>query len=535
MQKKVMAVAVATALAAPAVALAQGSSVQIYGAISMSGEYAQAKGADTNSVLTPLTQGNGSTIRGGNVGGGYVSVANAGLIPGVPTAENVNEPGRTRTQGAGSNVGVRGREDLGNGLYMGFQAELAMQQGGITPQGGVSGGVTATWRNSGLWLGGRWGEVGLGVWDSPFTVNTNTLGAGHAPYANASTTFAAGLLGGGTSAAAATVSGQDLGQWCGANFGQTSTSTLNASNCMAWATSFNRRVGNSLWYQSPNWAGFSGRVQYGATSGATSNATNDSSTTPGSVKPQLWSVGLNYTLGGLYAGVGYEYHKDYITASTRSIGAAGFTAINAGLGAAQLTNCPAGFALGGTAANGLNSNTQACIPVGSNTANGISDDHADAWNVNLRYTFGFGLSIGGYYEWVKWNMNYANNPGTALQSGSVASCAAGDCNVTQIKRNAWRLDAAYQLGAHTFGLQYAQGNDLKGSISGGGFNGDATGVTGWILGYGYSLSKRSSIFAYGTFINNDTNARFSGIVFNGIGPNSGGDPRYIGVGLRHLF
>ena len=93
---------------------------------------------------------------------------------------------------------------------------------------------------------------------------------------------------------------------------------------MAWATSFNRRVDNSVWYQSPNWAGFSGRVQYGATSGATSNATNDGSTFPASVKPQLWSVGLNYTLGGLYAGLGYEYHKDYITAATRSIGAAGF-------------------------------------------------------------------------------------------------------------------------------------------------------------------------------------------------------------------
>ena len=60
-------------------------------------------------------------------------------------------------------------------------------------------------------------------------------------------------------------------------------------------------------------------------------------------------------------------------------------------------------------------------------------------------------------------------------------------------------------------------------------------MNGWILGYGYSLSKRSSIFAYGTLINNDTNARFSGIVFNGIGPNAGGDPRYVGVGLRHLF
>ena len=531
MQKKVMAVAVATALAAPAAALAQGSSVQIYGAISMSGEYAQAKGADTNSVLTPLTQGNGSSIRGGNVGGGYVSAANAGLIPGIPSAENVNEPGRTRTQGAGSNVGVRGREDLGNGLYMGFQAELAMQQGGVTPQGGVAGGVTATWRNSGLWLGGRWGEVGLGVWDSPFTVNTNTLGAAHAPYANASTTFAAGLLGGGTSAAAATVSGQDLGQWCGANFGQTSTSTLNSGNCLSWATSFNRRVNNSLWYQSPNWAGFSGRLQYGAVSGATSNATNSGAPFPGSVKPQLWSLGLNYTLGGFYGGLGYEYHKDYITAAARSIGTAGFATI-----AQQTTNCPGGFALGGTALNAaaLTGNTTACMPVGSGVANGLSGDDSNAWNVNLRYTFAFGLSIGGYYEWVKWKMDYANNPGFD-GSGSVVSCALGDCNVTEIKRQAWRLDAAYQLGAHTFGLQYAHGNDIKGQVQGGGFNGDSTGVNGWILGYGYSLSKRSSIFAYGTMINNDTNARFSGIVFNGIGPNSGGDPRYVGVGLRHLF
>ena len=48
MQKKVMAVAVAAALAAPAVALAQGSSVQIYGGLSVSGEFAEAKGADTS-------------------------------------------------------------------------------------------------------------------------------------------------------------------------------------------------------------------------------------------------------------------------------------------------------------------------------------------------------------------------------------------------------------------------------------------------------------------------------------------------------
>jgi predicted porin len=60
-------------------------------------------------------------------------------------------------------------------------------------------------------------------------------------------------------------------------------------------------------------------------------------------------------------------------------------------------------------------------------------------------------------------------------------------------------------------------------------------VSGWVLGYAYSLSKRSSVFAYATIINNDTNARYNGISAEGIQPNAGGDPQYIGVGLRHVF
>jgi len=62
-----------------------------------------------------------------------------------------------------------------------------------------------------------------------------------------------------------------------------------------------------------------------------------------------------------------------------------------------------------------------------------------------------------------------------------------------------------------------------------------SGTDMWILGYGYSLSKRSSVFAYYTQVDNDTNSRASGIVFGGIGPSAGGDPKYYGVGLRHLF
>jgi predicted porin len=509
MQKSVMTAAVATALAAPAGALAQASSVQIYGTLSLSVEGAQAKGADTNGAPLPGT--GGSSIRGGNVGGGYVA---------NPDAANVNEPMRSRTQAVGSNIGFRGREDLGNDLYMGFQAEMAVQAGGIRPAGGIDTGTFVFWRNSGLWLGGRWGQVGIGLWDSPFAAITNTLGAAHSAYANTSTTLAAGLLGGGP-VAAGSVPGYDVGAFCGANFGQSATTTVNPSLCLQWATSFNRRVANSAWYQSPNWAGFSARVQYGATSGATNNATNEAPNFPSTVKPSLWSVGLNYTLGGLYAGLGYEYHGDYITAATRSMGAAGLPATG---------GCAAGFALGGNAvASATNSATLACIPVGSAATNGISSDTSTGWNLNLRYTFGFGLSIGGYYEWIKYKMDYGNNPGGTI--------ATGDGNLTELKRNAYRLDAAYQLGPHTFALQYARGNDLRGSVSGNGFSfdGTSTAVNGWVLGYAYSLSKRSSVFGYATIINNDTNARYQGISSEGMIPNAGGDPRYIGVGLRHVF
>ena len=504
MQKKVMAVAVAAALAAPAAALAQGSSVQIYGALSVSVEGAEASGADTS--FAPA--GGGSSLRGGNIGGG--AYAQTG----------VNEPWRSRTQGAGSNVGVRGREDLGNGLYMGFQAELSMATGGVTPESPGAPGVKAAWRNSGVWLGGRWGEVGLGLWDLPFNIN-QTLGAAHAPYANASTSMAAGLLGGGLgSAAAGTSSGQGIGQSCGA-----SALGASATTCFSNAASFHRRQSNSVWYQSPTFAGFRGRIAYGATSGSTSNATNEGAPTPGEVKPYLWGASVSYALGGLYAGIGWEYHEDYITASARAMGTnvtttGALIASTAGTACAGLGN---GFAAGGQAATAFSAATAACMPIGSATAVGLSGDDATAWNFNLRYTFGFGLSLGGYYETIEWKMKYGNNPGTAVGL------------VTKVEREAWRLDAAYQLGAHTFGLQFGQGRKLKGNVQNATFNGDSTGTDVWIVGYAYSLSKRSSVFGYYTLVKNDTNSRASGIVFNGIGPNAGADPQYLGVGLRHLF
>jgi len=386
---------------------------------------------------------------------------------------------------------------------MGFQAEASIAMGGVTAvSAGGSNGVFAGWRNSGVWLGGRWGEVGLGIWDNPFNMN-QTTGAGHAAYANASTSMSAGMLGGGfTTAGGGTYSGQDFQQQCpGGAAGGQSFVNASTSTCFAAAMSFHRRQSNQVWYQSPTFAGFRGRVVYGATSGATANATNDGANFPGSAKAELWGASLSYTLGGLYAGIGWENHQDYLTTAARYTGGAGFI-------------------IGGTAATATQASTLAQMPVGSSTTNGISGDDANGWNFNLRYTFGFGLSLGAYYETIKWNMHY---------NSSVTG------NVNDLKRDAWRLDAAYQLGAHTFGIQYGQGKAPSGTVVGGNFNNDNSSSDVWIFGYGYSLSKRSSVFAYYTMVNNDTNARANGIVFGGIGPNAGGDPKYLGVGLRHLF
>jgi predicted porin len=56
-----------------------------------------------------------------------------------------------------------------------------------------------------------------------------------------------------------------------------------------------------------------------------------------------------------------------------------------------------------------------------------------------------------------------------------------------------------------------------------------------IFGYGYSLSKRTGAYVYHTRITNETNARYAGIVFNGLSPAAGADPRYTGLGIRHTF
>lgn len=127
MNKKVMALAVAGALAAPGAALAQASSVQIFGNAYI--EYGYFK----QGHATPLSTGS--------------DLVNVDII-----------------QTPGSELGIKGEEALGGGYSVWFQCASTMAINGHTGLG-----ASGVWcgRNSAVGLKGAFGNVYGGNWDMP--------------------------------------------------------------------------------------------------------------------------------------------------------------------------------------------------------------------------------------------------------------------------------------------------------------------------------------------------------------------------------
>jgi len=117
MQKKLIAVAVAGALGVPALAMAQASTVQLYGRIAL--EY------------------------------GYVNQGS-----GRPNTDVMQTPG-------GAAIGVRGEEKLGGGLSAWFQCESSADVRGVSQNGFCS-------RNSAVgFKHDTFGNIHIGRWDTP--------------------------------------------------------------------------------------------------------------------------------------------------------------------------------------------------------------------------------------------------------------------------------------------------------------------------------------------------------------------------------
>lgn len=158
MQKKLVALAVAGALTAPALAYAQATStVQIFGRMYMEGiKYDQKRAAATA------------------VGG--------------PEMTDVD---MLRT--AGSEIGIRGEEKLGGGMSAWFQCASTAD---------LRGSATAGWctRNSAIGLRGGFGNIYAGIWDTPFK---RALGLGNVASGETGGFGNAMILVGGTGARAA--------------------------------------------------------------------------------------------------------------------------------------------------------------------------------------------------------------------------------------------------------------------------------------------------------------------------------------------
>lgn len=124
MQKKIIALAIAAAISAPA--FADNANVTVYGKAFLNIESVSNDKATKNSAV--------------------------------------------RLQTNASRFGVKGKEDLGDGLNAIYQYEVQMDA-----DGNGSSGLGSSTRNSGVGLEGGFGKVILGIWDTPFKVAHNKV------------------------------------------------------------------------------------------------------------------------------------------------------------------------------------------------------------------------------------------------------------------------------------------------------------------------------------------------------------------------
>jgi len=266
MHKKLMAVAVAGVFAAPAIAAAQSSTVQIYGRITY--EY------------------------------GYVDQGS-----GKPSTDLAQTPG-------GSAIGFRGQEKLGGGLTAWFQCESSADVRGLNQDGLCT-------RNSAIGFKGGWGNLHFGRWDSPMkrAINMGTVGVKDTGLLGHSFVFAGGS--GGTNATAAS----NRNRWKRRDVGWTYYESPNFSGfqVLAGFTPGNAATGatSSTTAAKPRVLSLGGTFKKGPISvGLGYEQHNDFGSVGGANDDSAWSIGGAYTFANkIKVGVTYLDAK-YETSNT---------------------------------------------------------------------------------------------------------------------------------------------------------------------------------------------------------------------------
>ena len=186
-----------------------------------------------------------------------------------------NDLRRTRVTVGTSNWGFRGYEKLGTDLKLVWQLESAFQIDQNTGPG--LGG-----RDSKVGFRGSWGEIFMGQWDTPYkwtSLAVNPLKAGYVFDRTA-------------------ITGNP-------GFQVPNTTTQFTRAGAKPDASFDRRVGNSVQYWSPNWAGFSFRADYSVNEGRGPIVAGGPV-----VSPTVASFFVMYDIGQLSVRYSYEQHND---------------------------------------------------------------------------------------------------------------------------------------------------------------------------------------------------------------------------------
>jgi len=223
MNKKLMAVAVAGALAAPAVSMAQ-STVQVFGDL-------------------------------------YVEYSF--WNPGRNTAGTVQPASADVLQTPGSQIGFRGEEKLGGGMSAWFTCTSTADFRGVNGDGWCT-------RNSAVGVKGDFGNLYVGVWDTPMK------------------------------RAAINVGGRDTGVFGTAFllFGNSTTTNQGGD-----AGVFKRRQKNLITFDSPDFGGFAVQGAFSSTNNSTGITTSSAD-----AKPRIWSLAGTYKGGPLELAAAYEKH-----------------------------------------------------------------------------------------------------------------------------------------------------------------------------------------------------------------------------------
>ena len=219
------------------------SSVQVYGKLYPYIE--QESGSGQSAVGTPK-----ATLAATPTG-----------VKGVPSLKGMSA--------GNSNLGLRGKEDLGGGLQAEFQIE-----GTVAVDTGNAAGFFWN-RNTFVGLQGGFGEVRLGFMDTVFKEYGDTLG----------------ILG---ISSGTPVSSSNILRRVG--FGTSSSSR------------FHERRANSIRYDSPELRGWQGAFQVATQENPTATA--------GSAK--TYSIGVKYDQGPIYLALAYERHDNFFGGSLNS-------------------------------------------------------------------------------------------------------------------------------------------------------------------------------------------------------------------------